>query len=304
MAQSLILPHEHVFCRHRSSDRERAKELVRGQMRKLADGGVTDLVDLTAYTNPLSFRDFQDVSPVRLHACVGFYLERFVDRRHRTLSVDGLIEVLHRKWKRLRPVNPAVAIKVAASSGKLSSFEQRAFEAVARFHALSGLPVVTHSTSGFETHQDFLVGHGVKPAAIMLSHPEMATKGRFTDPEAVVCESMARCADRGSYLCFTDFTGASSSSDALRLRLFAALVNAGHVRQLVVSGDSSWRVHRGQASVRNAARGHDYTLIFDVYDKLRRAGVDDAQLWCIKFDNPRRFFASLEADDESSPWND
>jgi len=258
-------------------------------MSKLARGGVTDLVDLTAYTNPLSCTDFQDVSPVRLHTCVGFYLERFVDSRHRALPVDGLVDVLHRKWRRLSSINPPVAIKVAAHSGTLSPFEVRAFKAAAKFHALSGLPIVTHSAQGCESHQELLLANGVSAPAIMLSHPEMSTKGRNAVSEASAYASMARCAERGSYLCFTDLTGQKSSADALRLRLFLALVRAGHERRLVVSGDSSWRVHRGKASVRNGSRGQDFTLILDVHEKLRGAGVGEAQLARIIYDNPQRF---------------
>jgi len=259
-------------------------------MEKLARHGVTDVVDLTAYTNPLSYLDFLESSPVRVHPCVGFYLERYVQKAHRTLPVEGLVNVLERKRKRLSPTLPPVAIKVAAHSESLSTFERRAFDAASIFHQRTGLPIITHSPHGFEQHLDYLLNRGVSEEAIMLSHPEMSIKGRLPISEKQALESMARCAERGSYLCITDLTGIASKVDAARIRLVSAMVEAGHARRLVISGDSSWKIHRGRLSVQNSARGKDYCLVIEVHEKLRRYGISEDYIRLIVRENPPRFF--------------
>jgi predicted metal-dependent phosphotriesterase family hydrolase len=301
MGDVLVLPHEHIFCRFRSSDRRQAVDFIRAQLTSLSDLGVTDIVDLTAYTNPLSYLDFLEGSRITVHTCVGFYLERYVRKEHRCLPVEGLVGVLERREKRLSRCLPPATIKVAAGSAGMSAFERRAFEAAAQFHLRTGLPIVSHSPRGFEDHQDYLLRKGVPADAIMLSHPEMSVMGAHSLPEDAVFKAMARCAERGSYLCLTSMTGISSKADAPRVRLLNRLVDAGHADRLTVSGDSSWRSHKGECSTRNASRGKDYSVIFEVHEKMRRAGISGEGFDLIVNKNPARFFRFRHVGHRANP---
>lgn len=295
-----ILPHEHLFCRFRTGDLNIALPAVRAELADLARLGVTDIVDLTAYTNPIRYVDFIADQPVRVHTNVGFYLEPYVRKAHRTLPVDDLVCVLERKRQRLERggLAPSV-IKVAARSGVQSPFEQRAFKAAAAFHRLTGLPIVTHSPAGFLEHQSLLLRHGVPADSIMLSHPEMAIKGRKALGPREVLDQMVKCVGRGSYLCITDLTAPGSVADRRRVAFINHLVRCGYADRIAVSGDSRWRVHRGRFAVQNSSRGkHGFSFAVQVADKLVRHGISTEIVQQISFSNPARF---LKIDEQPLP---
>lgn len=283
-------PHEHLFCRFRTSDTDIAIPFVRNELAELARAGITDIVDLTAYTNPLRYSAFTEGSPVRVHGCIGFYLERYVPKRHRLLSAADLALVLRRKMSRVSGSVDIAAIKVAATSGSLSSFERRAFEAAAIASSELDLPVITHSPRGFRDHQRTLVGHGVPPERIALSHPEMDLKGRSARTWDEVYSDMLACVEAGSYLCLTDFTKTGSAADDSRIQFVVDLVGAGHTERLMVSADASWRVHRGKASVRNSSPGSGFGLVAEIHGKLAKAGLSYSNIDVIRGTNPHRFY--------------
>lgn len=85
-------------------------------------------------------------------------------------------------------------------------------------------------------------------------------------------------------------TGIASKADAARIRLVSAMVEAGHVRRLVISGDSSWKIYRGRFSVQNSARGKDYFPVIENHEKLRRYRMPEDHIRLIVHENPARFF--------------
>ncbi|MDX3849712.1 hypothetical protein [Streptomyces sp. AK02-01A] len=287
-----ILPHEHVFSRFRGGKEELAAEFLHSELSRAARSGVTDIIDLTAYINPVRYMDLISDVPVRVHACVGFYLSNSVTRTVRGYSAKQLEQGLLRKYARQRAHVSTAALKVAAHQGNLSEFEGNAFRAVAAAHHSTGLPIVTHSPSGGLMHLRLLVSLGVEPHNVMLSHPELELKGQRKKPYGEVLRSMTACLDEGARLCFTDITPLSSSADAVRLALVRELVERGYGDRLVVSGDRSWSVRGSRVVFRGATTEHDpgFLLALDARAKLAALEVKDSDLQRIFQVNSAQFF--------------
>ncbi|MEU2431902.1 hypothetical protein ABZ611_20710 [Streptomyces sp. NPDC007861] len=292
MESPVILPHEHVFSRFPGGREALTAEFLREELSRAARSGVTDIVDLTAYIDPLRYADLIGDVPVRVHACVGYYLSHSVSRPVRELSATRLEQRLLRKRARLRGRVHVAAVKVAAHQGTLSDFEGNAFRAVAAVHRSTGLPIVTHSPSGALEHLRLLRSLGVEPHRVMLSHPELELKGRRRKPFDEVLRSMRACLDEGALLCVTDITPLTSTADTARMNLVKELVELGYGDRLVVSGDRSWSVRSGRVVFRGATGPSDpgFLLALDARTKLAALDVKDGDLRRVFHENSARFF--------------
>ncbi|MGC4862889.1 hypothetical protein [Micromonospora sp. DT41] len=290
--EALVLPHEHVLSRFRAADAATVRPFLRAELTRVAAAGVTDIVDLTAYVNPVSYLPLLGDTPVRIHACVGYYLAHAVRADLHSRSADDLAALLVRRYRRQCGKVSTVAIKVAARHGELTPLEQRTFTAAALAHHATGLPIVTHSPHGGQAHLNHLVRHGVHPEMVLVSHPEMGLKGRFKRPYDEVLTTIRRLLDAGAAVCVTDVTPLGSSADDSRLALVLDLIDRGHADRLTVSGDVSWAVRGGRVSFQGpaAAQRRGFELGLDALGKLRRKGVDEADLRRIFTVNPRRHY--------------
>lgn len=290
---SFVLPHEHPLSRFRKSDIQAVRALLRSSLASAARAGITDIVDLTPYISPSSYSDlFRDL-PVRVHGCVGYYLEQSVSKTVRAKTSEELLNALLRKARRHVVGIDIVAIKLAARRPSLTSFEKRAFEAGSRAHTQLDLPIVTHSPEGASSHVRVLTSLGVPPHRIMVSHPELSLKGPRARDFDDVLQDLLDLASIGVSFCFTDIYPKASAADRQTLELILRLVRAGHQERVLVSGDAAWKVDRSGAHFTGTAgrRAAGFDLVIDTKAKLERLGVHDDALQAIFRDNALRFYA-------------
>ena len=100
------------------------------------------------------------------------------------------------------------------------------------------------------------------------------------DPKASVIKAIAK---RGAYVGFDRVAGGLVPDDK-KVAMLLAFLDAGYADQLLLSSDYNF-------TAKSAARPGYGTTLTMFLPKLRAAGVSDAMLHGIMFDNPRRFLA-------------
>lgn len=295
MSRKILLPHEHVFSKHRSSDREAVETFLRNALKQVSEFGISDIVDLTAYVNPLPFLSMINGSGVRVHACIGFYLDNYVRRDLRSKSVPELVRLLMGRYERYSKQVHVAGIKVAARHEKLNDFENRAFRAVSCCQEMTGLPVITHSPDGARAHQLKLMELGVPANRILLSHPEFSLKGRNKIPAEEVYGNLKEIVEDGSWVCITDVYSEYSRADARVLDMVTALINLGLSDRVLISGDVSWRAHRSACDFRGTNRNAElgFLLGISAASKLRSRGVGEKIIRQIYEENPFEFYGII-----------
>lgn len=292
MTAPIILPHEHVFSRFRTSDEEIASAFLKKALHDASQVGVTDIVDLTAYTNPLTYLPIVSQTSVRVHACVGYYLDSMVRRDIRAKSAAELARLLLDRYRRYTRQTTVVGIKIAARHAVLTEFEAKAFQAVVQCHHQTGLPVITHSPDGALSHMNHLVTLGVPPDRILLSHPELALKGRAKRSYPEVLDEISAILNAGSSICITDLYAPQSNADTGAIRLVAEVIRRGWASQVLLSGDMSWHVRKKAADFRgsSANQEHGFRVALCAKEKLQRLGVNEEEIDSIYFTNPANFY--------------
>jgi phosphotriesterase-related protein len=166
--------------------------------------------------------------------------------------------------------------------------ERKVVRAIARAHKRTGLPIFTHTphdscpTCALE-QLEILLSEGVDPQKLCIGHLSEI----LNDPNA---ELHKRIAKSGVFIGF-DTVGhflphAPDQTDAMRVKMFVAMVEAGYEDQLLLSSDL------GRPQDFKANWGSGYSTVVTVFvPKLRFAGVKEATIRRVLVDNPRRFLA-------------
>ena len=171
-------------------------------------------------------------------------------------------------------------IKAATSANTAAESERRVIRAAGLAHRQTGAPVSTHTEAGtFAVEQaDLLLEAGVRPEKLCIGHLD-----RGLPPQ-----TYRELAALGVYLGFDQLGKEKYWPDAERVRLVVDLIAAGHVRQILLSGDtarkSAWRVHNPNTQ----GIGH---LLANFQPALLAAGVSEADLHCLLVTNPAEFLA-------------
>lgn len=169
-------------------------------------------------------------------------------------------------------------IKVGASYHHLTSFEQTAFEAAARAHAVTNAPVGVHTEYGTMglLLVERLVGASVPPERVILAHID-----RNPDPG-----EHAETAAAGAWLQFDGPGRTKYYPDSTILALIASLADRGYADRLLIGGDTS---HRVSLRVYGGGPGLDYTLARFKPRLERELGTELAEQLFVR--NPMRAFA-------------
>ena len=229
-------------------------------------------------------------------ASTGFYT---VDRSPwwmRDASVNSLV----RRWKEevchgmdgtgIRP-----GVLKATSGDEISDRRRRHhalvtrwFEALARTHHVTGLPITTHVSGNTSAAQlNALTKHGVAPSAITLAHVD--SYGTL--------DQLRMTADQGAYLSFNCGGGHLDTSRGIRqaMALVKALVDRGYLSQITLSADAAFWPRESQwlDPDRSCPEGkcpkRTYRCVFSrMVPALTRLGVTDRQIRHMLVDNPRR----------------
>ncbi|HTE41082.1 MAG TPA: hypothetical protein VK629_09635, partial [Steroidobacteraceae bacterium] len=175
--------------------------------------------------------------------------------------------------------------------GVLTADETKVFQAVGRVQAKTGLPIFTHNAytgtrkganpvpkeAGLR-QLDALEGAGAKPQQIAIGH--MCC---LDDPKAEIGIQLAK---RGAFVGFDRVTIQSIIPDASRAAMIMAMVEAGYADHVLISSD----FYNGASTKKQGGNGvaQAWTVFAPM---LLKAGLPDATLHRIMFDNPRRFLA-------------
>lgn len=249
------------------ADPMRDVDLMAEELRAAERDGVACLVDagLEGAGMDLQFiRAAAQKSGLPVVKAAGFYAEPFYPKEVAAMSEEQLVRALVRQ----ADAYPAGAFGEVGSWDEISAVERKVFRAVGKAHLATNLSIFTHTgipgKSALE-QLDILEDAGVAPTRVAIGH-----LGNLNDPNVYVHKTLCR---RGA---FVGFDRQGGGGDAQVVPLVIALLDAGFVDHILISGDAS----------RSYARP-----ITAFLPKLEAAGADAATLTRITVDNPRRFLA-------------
>jgi phosphotriesterase-related protein len=171
-----------------------------------------------------------------------------------------------------------------AKDGDFTRAEEKVLRAAARASVETGAAVAVHLDPRSQSALavcDVLAAEGVQPERIVMCHLD-------ANPDLDYHRAVA---ERGVYVEYDHFGreyyaahfNRPYTSDARRIELLAAMLEAGYERQLLVSQDVCAKIDL------RSYGGVGYAHIVDqLLPDFRRAGVTDAQLESLLRENPRR----------------
>ena len=250
----------------------------------IVDGGHTDM---GRKMNDL--RTIAGKTKVHIVASGGFYMARTYPADIATKSDDQIAEDLVREARRDRH-GAFGEIGENPAAGELTLDERKVFRAVGKASVRTGLPIFTHNSYGTGPavprdiglqQLDILEAVGVRPEKIAIGHTCC-----LDDPPATIIKEIAK---RGAWVGFDRVTTVQQiMTDDKKVAMVMAFVEAGFANRLLLSADFT-----GQRAL---DAGPGYARTVTVFGPLmRKAGMDEATLRMILYDNPRQFLAFVPA---------
>ncbi len=234
-SSAVVLPHEHALINYgqmsgidSSADEATIAQIV-GQFVALAKHGVAVVVDCTppGYGRHIPLLErVSEESGVHIVASTGTFCEQWhhLPSRIYDSSVSELADYFIDEL-----AESCGSIKVATSHGVMHPSEEKAFEAAAIAHRQTGAPLVCHTTGSLgPTQVEFLVGRGVDPGKILVSHVCAADEP---------VEYAIEIARTGAYVGF-DRVGHAAHTDKYWLDLITTLDSDSLFSQILLSHDS------------------------------------------------------------------
>lgn len=140
----------------------------------------------------------------------------------------------------------AGVIKAGTSLNEITEVEERVLRAAAIAHLETGAPISTHTDKGTMALEQvaILKEEGVSPERIIVGHLDFALDEEY----------LLRVADTGAFISFDQVSKAKYASDSARAEMLKRLADAGHIDQLLISGDlarkSYWLSYGGSPGFR------------------------------------------------------
>lgn len=222
---------------------------------------------------------------VHVVASGGFYMQRVYPPDLAAKSEDQVADDLVRQATEGH-LGAFGEIGEDPNGAELTLDERKVFRAVGKAAVRTGLPVFTHNSYGTGPNVpkdiglqqlDILESTGLRPERIAIGHACC-----LNDPQATIITEIAK---RGAFVGFDRVTTVQQiMPDKQKVAMALAFLEAGHADKLLLSADFT-----GQRTL-DAGPGYGRTLTVFV-PMLRKAGVDEATLHTIVYDNPRRFLA-------------
>jgi phosphotriesterase-related protein len=249
----------------------------------IVDGGHPDM-----YRNIDALKRIAKESGVPIVASGGYYMQRTYPAALKAQSADQIAEQLIAEAK---SQNLGAFGEIGQEGGVLTAEETKVFQAVGKVQARTGLPIFTHNAytgtrqpanpvpkdAGLR-QLDVLEAAGAQAQQVAIGH--MCC---LDDPKAEIGIQIAK---RGAFVGFDRVTIQQIIPDASRAAMIMAMVDAGYANNVLISSD----FYNG-ASTKNKG-GNGVAQAWTVFaPMLRKAGLPEATLHQIMFDNPRRFLA-------------
>ena len=288
------LSHEHVlvdFIGAEKVDRDRydADEVFKialPHLSRVRKQGVRTLVECTpSYLgrDPALLRRLAEASGLHLLTNTGYYGAnggKHLPPHARTEDADSLAARWLREWKEgiegtgIRPG----FIKLGTDAGPLPEVNRKLVRAAARVHLQSGLTIAAHTGDGRAAIEqlDLLREEGVHADAFIWVH---ANAERDTSLHAQAAERRA----------WVEFDGIGPKSIDQHVKLVLGMKSRGLLGRVLLSHDAGW-YHVGEPGG-GEFRPFD-TLMADFIPALRKAGITEAEVDRLTFENPRHAFRS------------
>lgn len=288
-ALGMILGHEHIITAppaeitdtdlRLDSERKACDELA---FFKAAGGAaVVEMTTVDYGRDIAALARASEQTGVHIIAATGYNKGRFADRITSKLSTE---QIAH--WMTDEIVRGAAGsrhrcgvIKAATSLEHAGPHERRVFEAAAAAHLSTGAPISTHTEAGTWAPQQMqlLSDLGVRAEHVLLGHLDRK-------PDIGYLQEVAAT---GAYLGFDQCGKHKYLPDADRVGLVLKLAAAGHLHQLIISGDmarcSSLRAYGGGPGFTHVPRS--------IVPSLGDAGLTAAEIEALTGGNARRFLA-------------
>lgn len=241
----------------------------------IVDGGHPDMRrDLNAC------RRVAEETTVHVVVSGGYYMERFYPPGLVEKSDDAIADDLVQEAVR-DGLGAFGEIGQTSNVAKMTPLERKVFQAVGKAHVRSGIPIFTHNAYGTGeqitaeqglVQLDVLESVGVDPRTVAIGHACC-----LDDPSARVLQEIAA---RGAFVGFDRVTGGRVNDDQ-KVRTILSFLEGGYAEQLLISSD-----YIGRRSPERPGYGNAITIFAPL---MRDAGVDDATMATVFYDNPRMF---------------
>ena len=306
------LTHEHltVYGQHEASIaiREKALQHIVPQLCELREKyGCNALVECTLSRSTgrdlVTYAEIARRAKFHVIASTGFYLVP----RSPWWMLDASVGDLVKHWREearhgmdgtgIRPgvLKATSGREIGDGRRRHHALVKRWFEALARAHHETGLPITTHLSGNTSVAQlNALVAFGVSPRAVVLGHIDSAGS----------LEQLLTVADRGAYLSFNCGGGHLKTAKGLRhaMGMVKTLVDRGYLDQVTLSVDAAFwprQAHwldpdSGCPEGQRPRRTYRHVFTHMV-PTLKKLGVTAEQIHRMLVDNPRKHLAG--------PWD-
>ena len=277
----------------------------------MGPGAIVECTPIRVGRYPRLLVELARRTKVHVIACTGFWCEALApqhpwaiqlgQRKDAVKKIARLyireitegMEDPHRKWGQAFTKIKVGIIKCATSKFMRPS-ERRCHEAAAIASRETGCPITTHTTDGggLEEARLFLEG-GVKPEKIIIGH-----QGNLDDRETDDAHEYHRqLTALGCHVQFDRVGHAEKYGNEKIARQIKRLIDAGHVRQVLLSHDNGPFFNNdytgGKASRSDwKITESDYTVVTTgLVEAMQKLDVSKAEIRTMLVENPRRVLA-------------
>jgi phosphotriesterase-related protein len=199
---------------------------------KLAGGQcIVEMSTVEMGRSPEGMEAISKVTGIHIIAATGFNKGRFCDPYVADKSLDQIVaEMVHDLMQGMDATGiKAGLIKASSSKDHMTPGEEKIFQAAAKAHLETGAPVSTHTEAGtFALEQiQRLTGAGVKPEHIIIGHLDRKLEWDY----------LRTVAETGVFMGFDQLSKEKYFPDSERISMIKQLIEAGHRRQIMLSGD-------------------------------------------------------------------
>lgn len=286
-ALGLTLPHEHVIAKPMdvgANDPDLlldSRELAVVELEDAFSVGLRGIVDMTPADygrDPAAILWVAQRSPVHIVVVTGHHKHVHAapwvgDRCVEDIAAASIADILDGiGGTSVR----AGAIKAGTSLDTVTPLEERVLRAAAVAHRATGAPISTHTDRGTMALEQIriLQEEGVDPSRVIIGHLDFALDHDY----------LMRILATGAYVSFDQVSKTKYAADEDRAAMLRRLADAGHLDQLLVSGDlarkSYWLAYGGGPGFRYLVESFPVVLM--------EAGFSAPEVRRVLVDNPSR----------------
>ncbi len=268
--------HEHILTRPPLSRIKEDPDYVLDSIPKILvelelfyQAGGRTIVDATAIDYGRDARDLIRVAEqTRVHiiGITGFNRGDYADDVLQAMRVEEMAERCIADIQEGMDGTQARAgmVKTGTSYGFMRPIEERYTRAAARTQKATGCPLLTHTTLGTMAHEqlDMLAAEGADLDKVGIAHLDQNLDFGYLNS----------IADRGATVMFDGPSKIKYATDEQRILMLNRLVEAGHAKRIMVSGDMG---RRSYLKGYGGGPGFEY-IIKTFIPRLRQSGWDDA----------------------------